>query len=156
MSAMLVARQSIFCGAGEGERISFNGVEIIFKSPAGFEDGWTVLDYTLPAGQYGAVLHYHRELIESFYILEGNLWFRLDGAELEAGPGSFVLVNPETKHAFANRTNKPIRFLAHASSADHKRFLMELFALIQSSPTWPPNDLSQIRRLGERYDTLYV
>lgn len=156
MSAATVSPQSIFLGAGEGERISFNGVEIVFKSPLGETDGWTVLEYTLPAHQFGAVLHYHRELTESFYILEGHLSFRLDDQELNAGPGSFVLVPPGTHHAFANLTDGPVRFIMYASSPDHKRFLINLFDIIRTSDIWPPCDPTAIKRLGLRYDTIYV
>ena len=155
MKDLLVPRSIVF-GEREGERISFRGVDIVFKSPVEAGDGWTVLDYTLPAKQFGAPLHYHRELIESFYVLSGKLWFRLGDQEIEAGPGAFLLVAPGTLHSFANRTETSVRFLAHASSAAHKTFLCELFQMAQSQPIWPPKDPGQIIRLGERYDTVYV
>ena len=152
----LLVPPSIVFAEGEGERISFRGVDIVFKSPLEAGDGWTVLDYTLPARQFGAPLHYHRELVESFYVLSGTLWFRLGDQKIEAGPGSFVLVTPGTLHSFANRTDSPVRFLAHASNAEHKRFLCELFRMAQSESVWPPKDPSHFVRLGERYDTVYV
>jgi mannose-6-phosphate isomerase-like protein (cupin superfamily) len=141
---------------GEGERISLRGVEIIFKSPTAAEDGWTVLDYRLPARQFGAVLHYHNCLVESFYVLEGEFWFRIGDEEITLGPGGFALVPPGTPHSFANHTDSPARMLAHASSADHKRFLCELLALIEKEPVWPPKDPQTITELGKRYDTVYL
>src|SRR5947209_5124544 len=97
---------------GEGDRIAFGGVEIIFKSPVGEGDGWTVLDYRLPARQFGAVLHYHDFLIESFYVLEGEIWFRIGDEETTLGPGGFAFVPPRTAHSFANHTDAPARMLA--------------------------------------------
>src|SRR4051812_15842702 len=151
-----VAPSAVALRDGEGERISLGGVEITFKSPLGGEDGWTVLDYRLPAGQFGAVLHYHHVLIESFYVLEGEIWFRIGDKEITLGPGGFALVQPGTPHSFANHTDAPARILAHASSVGHKRFPCELFALIQSEAVWPPTDPQKFIELGERYDTVYM
>jgi mannose-6-phosphate isomerase-like protein (cupin superfamily) len=154
--SIALAQPPIALGDGEGERISFGGVEITFKSPQGQEDGWTVLDYRLPARQFGAVLHYHQALIESFYILEGEIWFRIGDTETTLGPGGFAFVPAGTAHSFANHSDSPARMLAHASSADHKRFLCELFALIEKEPVWPPQDPAKIVELGKRYDTYYL
>jgi hypothetical protein len=85
----LTLSQYIAMPAGEGERISFNGLDIVFKSTARQENGWTVLEYTLPARQFGAPYHYHKELTESFYIVEGEAWFRLGDEEYNLGAGSF-------------------------------------------------------------------
>lgn len=152
----LTLSQYIAMPAGEGERISFNGLDIVFKSTARQENGWTVLEYTLPARQFGAPYHYHKELTESFYIVEGEAWFRLGDEEYNLGAGSFVLVPPGTLHAFANRSDRPVRFLAHASNGSHKAFLKELFAMVLTEPVWPPSDPSKIIALGRRYDTEYV
>jgi mannose-6-phosphate isomerase-like protein (cupin superfamily) len=152
----LPVSESITLAAGEGERISFRGVEIVFKSPIGSSGGWTALDYTLPAGQFGAPLHYHRELTESFYVLDGELWMSVDGKSLNAGPGSFVLVPPGTPHSFANRSNAPARFLGHASNPSHKEFLLQLFRIAKSEPVWPPQDPERIIALGRRYDSVYL
>src|SRR4051812_8958155 len=123
-----VAQAPIALRDGEGEQITFGGVAITFKSPAGAEEGWTVLDYRLPARQFGAVLHFHHVLVESFYVLEGEIWFRIGDEEITLGPGGFALVPPGTPHSFANHTDAPARMLAHASTSGHKRFLCELFS----------------------------
>lgn len=157
MAAKVLAQPSPAVREGEGERISFRGVEIIFKSPIrGEEDGWTVLDYRLSARQFGAPLHYHNELIESFYVLDGEVWFRIGEEETAVGPGGFLLVPPGVAHSFANQTGSPARMLAHASTPDHKKFLCELFHLMSAEPVWPPKDRSAIIELGMRYDTVYL
>jgi len=147
---------SVVAEGDAGDRLTFGGFDIIFKSPApDGAAGWTVADYTLPARRPGAPLHYHRELTESFYVLSGRLWMRVGDREIDAGPGSFVLVAPGTLHAFANHTDAPARFLAHASSPRHKEFLCRLFRMAQDEAAWPPRDPSVMARLGAAYDTFY-
>jgi mannose-6-phosphate isomerase-like protein (cupin superfamily) len=141
----------------EGERYAFGGYEVIFKSPnAGAPDAWTAADYILPSRQMGAPLHYHQELSESFYVITGELWLRVGDREVTAGPGSYIWVPPGTAHAFANRSDSEVRFLAHASGPQHKDFLCRLIAIAQAGQEWPPRDPSSIIELGKRYDTYYL
>ena len=132
------------------------GIEIIFKNPAGDDEGWTVLDYRLPARQFGAPFHYHEELIESFYVLSGEIWFRVGDDEVALGPGGFAFVPAGVPHSFANRTDEPARMLAHASNSNRKKFLCELFKLVEREPVWPPKDRRAILELGKRYDSVYL
>jgi quercetin dioxygenase-like cupin family protein len=44
------------------------------------------------------VLHRHEKTDESFYVLDGNFTFTLGDDEVQAGPGSFILVPRSTKH----------------------------------------------------------
>ena len=141
---------------GEGERFLVRGVEITFKSPIGGGGGWTVLDYKMPPKQFGAPLHYHQKLTESFYVLSGEIWFRAGDEEYTAGRGTFILVPPGVPHSFANRTDSPARLLGHASHPDLKNLLCELFKIIEAEPVWPPKDPRTIVELGKRYDTVYL
>jgi mannose-6-phosphate isomerase-like protein (cupin superfamily) len=154
---MVEAATPVVRVGSEGERYNFGGFDIVFKSPApGAEEAWTAADYTLPAKQNGAPPHYHKKLIESFYVLSGELWMKVGDREVNAGPGSFVLVPPGVVHSFANRTEQPARFLAHASSPDHKAFLCELIRMATTEGQWPPKDPSQMIAMAERYDTYYL
>jgi len=44
-------------------------------------------------------------------LLEGELVFEVEGEEIVAGPGTFVLVPPGVEHTFANRGDTAARFL---------------------------------------------
>jgi quercetin dioxygenase-like cupin family protein len=44
------------------------------------------------------VPHTHEKTEESFYVLDGSFTFALEDDEVEAGPGSFILVPRSTKH----------------------------------------------------------
>ena len=59
----------------------------------------------------GPPVHQHAAEDDSFYMLDGELTFIVDDAEVVAGPGTFVLVPPEVPHTFANRGDKPARFM---------------------------------------------
>jgi quercetin dioxygenase-like cupin family protein len=61
--------------------------------------------------------HVHREHAEAFYILEGELTFRLEDGEHVVGPDTWVFVPPEIVHTFAVTGDGRARFLdVHAPS----------------------------------------
>ena len=131
--------------------------EVVFKNPLpGASSGWTIIEYTLEPHRPGALPHYHRELTDTFYVLEGELCMRVGDQEMTATAGSLAVVAPGTTHGFRNDTDKPTRFLLHASGPQHKSFLLELFELVRTSPAWPPADPTVMKQLGERYDTYYL
>ena len=55
--------------------------------------------------------HVHAEEDDSFYVLEGELTITLAEGEVVAGPGTFVLVPPDTVHGLRNDTAEPVRIL---------------------------------------------
>jgi mannose-6-phosphate isomerase-like protein (cupin superfamily) len=59
----------------------------------------------------GPDLHAHEGEDDAFYVLEGDLTFTVDGEDVVAGPGTFVLVPPGVEHTFANRGDVPARLL---------------------------------------------
>jgi quercetin dioxygenase-like cupin family protein len=71
------------------------------------------------AGEAGASPHVHHRHVDAFYVVEGELQFRV-GPDLEAvraPAGTFVLVPPEVVHAFDNASDERARWLNfHAPS----------------------------------------
>ena len=59
----------------------------------------------------GLPLHTHAREGESWYVLEGNLRFKLDGEILRAAAGSFVFVPAGAPHCFQNDGDVPARIL---------------------------------------------
>jgi len=149
--------QAVVSPGAEGKRYSFDGYDIIFKSPnESATEAWTAIDYTMPAHREGPPLHYLRDLIESFYVISGQVWMRVGDEEVNAGPGSYVWVPAGMPHTFANRSDAPAHFLGHASGPRHKDFLCELLDLAIAEKAWPPADPKRIIELGARYDTYYL
>ncbi|HEY7208076.1 MAG TPA: cupin domain-containing protein [Gaiellaceae bacterium] len=71
-------------------------------------------------GERGPGPHVHREHVDAFYVLEGELEFGVgrDGAEVVRAPaGTFVLVPPNVVHTFGNESGARALFLnVHAPS----------------------------------------
>ncbi len=55
--------------------------------------------------------HLHRRHVESFYVLDGELTFTIEGRELRAEAGSWVQVPPGVPHTFAVPDDRVVRYL---------------------------------------------
>jgi quercetin dioxygenase-like cupin family protein len=58
---------------------------------------FTLAEFTGGPGSW-TVPHVHRELEESFYVLDGEFTFAVGEQEIAAGPGVYVLVPRGTRH----------------------------------------------------------
>ena len=117
--------QLVLLAPGEGESVSDNPdhtVRLLFSHD--------LLDVTwshFGPGERGAEPHVHREHTDSFYVLEGELTFRIGpGLEPVTAPaGTFVAVPPNIIHGFDNDATERASFLNfHAPSggfADYMR-----------------------------------
>jgi quercetin dioxygenase-like cupin family protein len=56
-------------------------------------------------------LHAHARHAEAFFVLEGELTFRLEDGEHRVGPETWVFVPPEVVHTFSVTGETPARFL---------------------------------------------
>jgi quercetin dioxygenase-like cupin family protein len=110
-------------GPGEGRTIEGPvGGPLTFKV-RGEETGGTVtvFENVIPPGQ-GPPLHTHDHEDESWYVLEGELDFRL-GDELRHAPaGAFVFVPRGTPHCFVNAGSEPARILVLFTPSGMERF----------------------------------
>jgi quercetin dioxygenase-like cupin family protein len=71
--------------------------------------------------------HVHRRHVESFYVLEGEMTFAVEGRELRAVAGTWVQVPPGTPHTFAFTGSEEARFLnLHTPSCGYGAFLRGL------------------------------
>ena len=103
-----------------------------------------------------------------FYVLEGELdvlafepvsrepvdwheWESPTGQRfLRGGPGAFMWVPENTPHAFANRTDSPVRILFQSSvPGGHENYFFELAELLSGSETPDQAGIAELRR---RYD----
>ena len=81
---------------------------------------------TMAPNAHGPEAHVHTDEDDAFYILDGELTFYVEGEEVPAPTGTFVLVPPGVEHTFANRTAEPVRVLnVHAPAGFDKRLMGE-------------------------------
>lgn len=77
---------------------------------------------TIAPRRSGPEAHAHETEDDSFYMLDGELVFTVDGEELTASMGTFVLVPPGVPHTFANHSDEPARFVnVHAPAGFDRR-----------------------------------
>jgi mannose-6-phosphate isomerase-like protein (cupin superfamily) len=92
------AERAVVVRPGEGHRVG--NVEFLARSRD--TPRFNLAIVTIKPHRPGPGPHSHRGEDDSFLILEGELTFTVDGEEVVAGPGTFLLVPPEVEHDFAN------------------------------------------------------
>jgi mannose-6-phosphate isomerase-like protein (cupin superfamily) len=109
---------------GEGEVVTDDETSRVAILVGTDELAVTVSTYA--PGESGPGAHVHHEHVDAFYVLDGEVVFRV-GPDLDAvaaGPGTFVAAPPELLHTFRNEGSRDGRFLnLHAPSKDFHRHL---------------------------------
>ena len=140
--------QGVLLAPGEGRSVSLRGTEVGFKVGSDRAEGASCVEFTAAPG-FDTGLHVHERLEETWYILDGEIEFRVGDETFEATPGACVFV-PRVPHAFANRTDTPAKFLLIMSPPGHDRYFDELAEILAADG---PPDSEAIAALRRRYDT---
>lgn len=74
----------------------------------------TVEEGVLEAGQPGPYRHYHPNMAQTFYVLEGELLLQIGDQVERAGVGTFAFCPPGCVHAFRAAGAEPARVLVTA------------------------------------------
>jgi quercetin dioxygenase-like cupin family protein len=122
-----------------GDRLEnpVTGEVMIFRRTAKETGAESVVVETIvrPHG-FVAAAHVHPFQTERFEVLEGRVGFRIDGKELEAGPGDVAVVPPGTPHRFWNAGEKDARFQVEVRPALQFESLIEtMFTLAAQGKT---------------------
>src|SRR5947207_12498237 len=105
---------------GQGHLLTARGNVMAFKAVAEQTGGdFSLMERTVPPGARTPPPHRHVTCSEAFFVLEGTITFRLDGAELTGGTGDFLLVPRGAPPAFGNSGAAPARLPGpHAPPTD--------------------------------------
>jgi quercetin dioxygenase-like cupin family protein len=98
---------------------------------------WSMVDFTANPGMQ-TTLHRHRKTDETFYVIEGEFKFYLDGKIVTLHPGDMADVPRMTPHAFANLTNKPARLLGTLSPSGFEQFFALTAELVKKHAPGTP------------------
>jgi mannose-6-phosphate isomerase-like protein (cupin superfamily) len=100
--------------AGEGERLLGNNR--VARIKVGREE-LSMIEFDLEPGFEGPDSHAHDDHIDSFYVLDGEAEFLMDGETVRIGSGSFVAAPLGVVHTFSNPGPGRVRLLnIHAPS----------------------------------------
>lgn len=98
-------------------------------------------------------LHVHNDADETFYVLEGDVTFHVDGSEIPAGPSDFVFVGRGSAHSFVVRSERARMFVTFGP-AGIEGFFTELGTDAHRSATPPapePPAPELFASVAERY-----
>ena len=107
---------------------------------------------TQPKSQSLPKIH-HREDI-TFYVLEGELKFMVEGNLSEVSAGYFIYVGRGTRHAYKNVGSRPARHLEIHTPAGIEQFFEEVSVPALDRPSPPPfeeEDLEAILSMAPKY-----
>jgi uncharacterized cupin superfamily protein len=79
----------------------------------------------VPAGHAGPRLHLHPAFDEGFYVLAGELVFRVGDGVSIVRAGEVALARRGTPHTFANRTDEDVPVLMFVTPAGFERYFAD-------------------------------
>src|SRR5262249_14723779 len=134
---------------GEGETITIGPGKIVVKADAGETGGrFSFMEYTAPPGFPGPPLHRHREMVDMFFVVDGELTMRIGDETLQLPLGGVALVAPGTPHTFSNPGSEPVRYLNVNSPGGFEQYFREAAAALGDGPFDP----AKLAPLLAKYD----
>ncbi len=135
---------------GAGNRLSFGADhQIVIKCGGADGMGSLILaESTIPAGFPAPVPHFHRQMLDAFWVLEGTLDVRLGDVWATVQVGDLALVPPGNIHTVANRSAAPVRVLNIAAPGGYERYLIEVAREVAGGSPDP----SRMAEIASRYD----
>jgi len=100
--------EGIVSRPGDGEFLESEDRELRVKLS---RDELDVLEFEVGPEYEGPGPHFHKEHVDSFYVLEGELEFTVEGNTIRAPAGTYVAAPPGVVHSFTNPGPGHARFL---------------------------------------------
>ncbi len=147
--------QFIHSTPGTGKTYSAVGDKYVMLATGAQTGGaYCLADSFIPPGG-GPPPHYHTREEESFYVLEGEITFTVDGKTVIGTPGTFVQIPRNTPHAFKNLSAAHARMLILCTPAGFDCFMAEVGVELPSpaSPPVPPapDEIEKLLRIAPNY-----
>ncbi|MDF1610131.1 cupin domain-containing protein [Hoeflea sp. YIM 152468] len=142
---------------------TYNVLNILMKFhafPSETMDRFCVVECLVPVGA-GAPPNHHAGETESFYVIDGQIGFMVDGKEIPAGPGDHVAIPDGAVHAFEAIGDKPARLLIiNAPGHMHDRFFTGIGHPLPEGQTELPEpsepDIPSVLALAEEVGMTFV
>jgi quercetin dioxygenase-like cupin family protein len=116
--------EGVLIGPGEGERLTSGGRTAFVKAEL---PQLSIFEFHLDGRFVGPEPHTHSDHTDSFYVLEGEVEFTVEGRTFSGGPGTFVSAPPGIEHTFGKPGRDRARLLnVHAPDAGFADRLREM------------------------------
>jgi len=112
---------------------------------------WSMVDFTANPGMQ-TTLHRHRVTDETFYVVEGEFKFYLDGKIVTLHPGDMADVPRMTPHAFANLTKKPARLIGTCNPGAFEKFFALTAELVKKQKPGTPEFEAGMKAIMKQVD----
>ena len=121
-------------GPEDDRPVSFIGDLFTIKARASDTNGaYSVTDMLVSPLAEGPPVHHHEDCEEAFYVVSGKLSFEIDGVEIGAPAGTFVVVPRGAEHTYTNPWNKPSRVVVLISPPGFERHFEEMGEFVEEN-----------------------
>lgn len=142
---------------------TYNVLNILMKFhafPSETMGKFCFVECLVPVGA-GAPPNHHAGETESFYVIDGQIGFMVDGKEILAGPGDQVAIPDGAVHAFQAVGDKPARLLIiNAPGHMHDQFFTEIGQPLPEGQTELPEpsepDIPSLLSVAEKVGMTFV
>lgn len=119
-------RSAIVRTPGRGRTVAVVGDVYRFLATGDETQGrYAMFEAFVPPGG-GPPPHLHTREEESFYVLEGEITFWINGRRVVATAGDFASMPVGVTHAFKNESDRPARMLVSVAPAGLERMFFEV------------------------------
>jgi quercetin dioxygenase-like cupin family protein len=145
-----VTHQPMLRKTTEGRTIAVVGDVYRFLATGEDTNGkYALLEAIVPPGG-GPPLHVHSREEEGFYILEGQISFKIGDERIVATAGVFANMPVGTPHSFTNESDEPAKILISIAPAGLEQMFFESgIPMPQGATTAPPTTKAEIEKLLE-------
>jgi len=142
---------TVLIRAGEAETLSASGVTLLADVT---DTGGHLTSHRsiFQPGKEGAPPHLHREAAEVFFVLGGSLRVLTGKKLVELNQGDYLLVPPNTPHAFEAAGNEPAEVLFVLTNAKPRFGYYRLLESAYRGET----DWAEVAKTSDLYDNHYV
>ena len=103
----------------------------------------------------GPAPHIQTREHEGFYVIEGQITFKVDKQTIEAKPGRFVKVPPNVLHSFKNETNEVAKLIIILSPPGMEQLFIEIGMEVSDINIKPPpftnEQIQKLPTLASKY-----
>lgn len=136
---------------GEGESMTVLGAGIRFLLPAAkTEHNFSLMEVELPKDQ-GPPPHEH-PWDEAYYVVDGDVWFLVDGKETVYSAGDFIYAPGGVVHSFKGAGERPARVLVFDAPATAEGFFREAAVEVVNIP----EDFAKVPEIGARHGLRFL